>query len=163
VLKIGRIGTSWVLLFVDTTKRRKPLDGHHNSWSQFFMANLGSQEIKWLRRSECVNEKRASTCQRNSTQRSFLHSDIFFNSTHSTVNREFNVYVARLGLSQSMRRHVSLQFEGLRKDVCISHFMSNVLLFHNYVSQVVLYLNGQLRTRLTQDRWIYCYSGPQMS
>jgi hypothetical protein len=75
----------------------------------------------------------------------------FFNSTHRTVSKEFNVLLVSLGLSQSVRRHVSPQFDGLRKGGCIAHFMSNFLLFHNYISQVVFYLNCQLRTRLTQD------------
>jgi hypothetical protein len=77
LFNIGRIGTSWLLLFVDTTKRRIPSDSHHSPWSQFFMAKLGSQEIKWLRHSECLAVKCASTCQRKSTQRSLLHSDTF--------------------------------------------------------------------------------------
>ena len=71
------------------------------------MAKLGSQENKWFDIANVLMNNVLAPAKENSTQQSFLHS---------TVSREFNVSVARLGLSQSMRRHVSLQFEGLLKD-----------------------------------------------
>jgi hypothetical protein len=40
--------------------------------------------------------------------------------------------------------------------------MSNMLLFHNCLSQAVLYLNCQLSTTLRQGQQMYFYFGPQI-